>query len=126
VIGDFPWTRPHWSKIEKYIESSAISPNGKRIAVAGRGDILLFLLKKEMQEIFLIVRASRIELWLGLRMVKVSWFSDEGGEYQLVISDQFGRTKNKIAENPTFYYKPSWSPDSKYLSFIMKIEPCGL
>jgi tricorn protease len=48
----------------------------------------------------------------------VSWFSDEGGEYQLVISDQFGRTKNKIAiENPTFYYKPSWSPDSKYLSF---------
>jgi tricorn protease len=47
----------------------------------------------------------------------VSWFSDEGGEYQ-VISDQFGRTKNKIAiENPTFYYKPSWSPDSKYLSF---------
>jgi hypothetical protein len=47
------WTRPHWSKIEKYIESSAISPNGKRIAVAGRGDIfLLFLLKKEMQEYF--------------------------------------------------------------------------
>jgi tricorn protease len=44
VIGD--WTRPHWSKIEKYIESSAISPNGKRIAVAGRGDILLFLLKR--------------------------------------------------------------------------------
>jgi tricorn protease len=43
--------------------------------------------------------------------------SDEGGEY-LVISDQFGRTKKKIAiENPTFYYKPSWSPDSKYLSF---------
>jgi tricorn protease len=96
VIGDFPWTRPHWSKIEKYIESSAISPNGKRIAVAGRGDILLFLLKKEMQEIFLIVRASRIELWLGLRMVKVSWFSDEGGEYQLVISDQFGRTKIRL------------------------------
>jgi hypothetical protein len=51
VIGDFPWTRPHWSKIEKYIESLS-SPNGKRIAVAGRGDILLFLLKKEMQEYF--------------------------------------------------------------------------
>jgi tricorn protease len=80
-----------------------------------------------MQEIFLIVRASRIELWLVSDGKSVSWFSDEGGEYQLVISDQFGRTKNKIAiENPTFYYKPSWSPDSKYLSFIMKIEPCGL
>jgi hypothetical protein len=40
---DFPWTRPHWSKIEKYIESSAISPNG---VASGRGDILLFLLKR--------------------------------------------------------------------------------
>jgi tricorn protease len=52
VIGDFPWTRPHWSKIEKYIESSAISPNGKRIAVAGRGDILLFLLKRRCKKYF--------------------------------------------------------------------------
>jgi tricorn protease len=26
----------------------------------------------------------------------VSWFSDEGGEYQLVISDQFGRTKIRL------------------------------
>jgi hypothetical protein len=29
-------------------------------------------------------------------MVNVSWFSDEGGEYQLVISDQFGRTKIRL------------------------------
>jgi hypothetical protein len=43
VIGDFPWTDLTGVK---YIESSAISPNGKRIAVAGRGDILLFLLKR--------------------------------------------------------------------------------
>jgi hypothetical protein len=28
-------------------------------------------------------------------MVKAS-FSDEGGEYQLVISDQFGRTKIRL------------------------------
>jgi hypothetical protein len=42
--------------------------------------------------------------------------------FQINLEEQ-----NKIAiENPTFYYKPSWSPDSKYLSFIMKIEPCGL
>jgi hypothetical protein len=34
--------------------------------------------------------------------------------FQINLEEQ----KNKIAiENPTFYYKPSWSPDSKYLSF---------
>jgi tricorn protease len=37
VIGDFPGL--DLTGVEKYIESSAISPNGKRIAVAGRGDI---------------------------------------------------------------------------------------
>jgi tricorn protease len=48
----------------------------------------------------------------------ISWFSDEGGEYQLVISDQMGKDKKKIKlNNPTFYYTPVWSPDSKYLSF---------
>jgi hypothetical protein len=67
----------NWSKIEKYIESLAISPNGKRIAVAGRGDILLFLLKKEMQEIFLIVRAWR-RAWLGL--LTLVGFLMRGGE----------------------------------------------
>jgi tricorn protease len=81
--------------------------NGKRIAVAGRGDIFTIPAEKEMQEIFLIVRASRIELWLVSDGKSVSWFSDEGGEYQLVISDQFGRTKKIAIENPTFYYKPS-------------------
>jgi tricorn protease len=50
VIGDFPWTRPHWSKIEKYIESSAISPNG--VSLWGRGDILLFLLKRRCKKYF--------------------------------------------------------------------------
>jgi tricorn protease len=119
VVGDFPWARPHWSKIEKYIESTAISPNGKRIAVSGRGDV--FTIPAEKGDARNISNsqgiADRAVAW-SPDGKSVSWFSDEGGEYQLVISDQFGRTKNKIAiENPTFYYEPSWSPDSKYISF---------
>jgi tricorn protease len=36
----------------------------------------------------------------------------------LVLSDQFGKEKKKIKlSNPSFYYTPRWSPDSKYLSF---------
>jgi hypothetical protein len=56
-----------------------------------------------MQEIFLIVRASRIEL---------SWSPDGKsvcfemkGEYQLLFQINLEEQKNKIAiENPTFYY----------------------
>jgi len=48
----------------------------------------------------------------------VSWFSDEGGEYHLVIADQFGGNRKKILfKKPTFYYTPVWSPDSKFISF---------
>ncbi|WP_338410401.1 PDZ domain-containing protein [uncultured Flavobacterium sp.] len=119
VTGDFPWTRLHWSKIEKYIESTAISPNGKRIALSGRGDVFTIPAKKgnprnisNSQGI-----ADRAVAW-SPDGKSISWFSDEGGEYQLVIADQFGKEKRIISiENPTFYYKPSWSPDSKYLSF---------
>ena len=48
----------------------------------------------------------------------MSWFSDEGGEYALVVADQYGNDRRNIAlENPTFYYTPRWSPDSRHLAF---------
>jgi len=119
VDGDFPWIRPQWTSIDKYVESYAISPNGMRLAIGGRGDIFTVPAKKgdvrnitNSQGI-----ADRSVAWSpdGLN---ISWFSDEGGEYQLVIADQFGKDKKKIAiPHPTFYYRPTWSPDSKYLSF---------
>ncbi|MGZ2369235.1 S41 family peptidase [Ancylomarina sp. YFZ004] len=119
VKGDFPWTRPHWSSVDKYITSAAISPSGKRLVIAARGDIFTIPLKKgnvrnisNSQAV-----ADRAVSW-SPDGKNISWFSDEGGEYQLVISDQYGKEKKKIAiENPSFYYHPSWSPDSKYLSF---------
>ncbi len=119
ITGDFPWTRPHWSTIEKYIESAAISPNGKRIALSARGDIFTVPAKKgDVRNISNSPGiADRAVAW-SPDGKSISWFSDEGGEYQLLISDQFGKTKRTIPiENPTFYYEPSWSPDSKYISF---------
>lgn len=119
VEGDFPWIRPHWTSIEKYIQSYAISPNGMRVAMGARGDVFTIPAKKgdvrnitNSQGI-----ADRAVAW-SPDGKSISWFSDEGGEYQLVIADQYGKEQKKIAiANPTFYYKPTWSPDSKYLSF---------
>jgi tricorn protease len=119
VTGDFPWTRPHFTKIEKYIESAAISPTGKRVALAARGDIFTVPASKgDYRNLTNSTGiADRAVAW-SPDGKSISWFSDEGGEYQVVISDQYGKEKRKIKiENPTFYYRPSWSPDSKYLSF---------
>jgi tricorn protease len=119
VNGEFTWTRPHWIKVDKNIDAISLSPSGKRIAISARGEILTIPAKKgdarnltNSQGI-----ADREAAWSPDGKY-ISWFSDEGGDYQLVISDQFGKDKKKIKlNNPTFYYTPRWSPDSKYLSF---------
>jgi len=119
VSGDFPWTRPYWTSIDKFIGSSAISPNGKRIALSARGDVFTIPAKKGSARNITNSQgvADRAVSW-SPDGKNISWFSDEGGEYQLIIADQYGKEKKKIAiENPTFYYKPNWSPNSKYLSF---------
>jgi len=119
VEGDFPWTRPHWTPIEKYVDSYALSPNGKRLAIAARGDVFTVPAKKGD------VRNISSSLGVADRAVawspdgkSICWFSDEGGEYHLVISDQYGKEKKNLAiANPTFFYLPTWSPDSKFISF---------
>ncbi len=49
----------------------------------------------------------------------MSYFSDKSGEYQLVIESQDGLTPPRTIAlpNPTHYYTPSWSPDSKKILY---------
>jgi tricorn protease len=119
VKGDFPWSRPHWTEVKDNLESAAISPTGKRIIIGARGDVFTVPAQKGNWRNLTNSpgSAERAVSWSPDGKT-VSWFSDEGGEYQLVIADQFGNDQRKIKiDQPTFYYKPSWSPDSKYLSF---------
>ncbi len=119
VQGDFPWARPHWEKVESAVHDFALSPGGKRALLAARGEI--FSIPVEKGNIRNLTSsagaADRSPAWSpdGKR---ISWFSDESGEYQLIIADAFGKIEKKIAlAHPTFFYTPAWSPDSKYLSF---------
>lgn len=119
VKGDFPWARPHWEKAEDYITDYGISPTGKRALFAARGDI--FTIPNENGDIRNITNSTssieRAPAW-SVDGKYISWFSDESGEYQLVIADQFGEVNKKITlPSPTFYYSPVWSPDSKYISY---------
>jgi tricorn protease len=119
VNGEFPWTRPHWMKIDKYIDAISLSPTGKRVAISARGEILTLPAKKGDSRNLTKSNgvADRDVAWSPDGKY-ISWFSDEGGEYQLVIADQFGKNHRKIKlEKPTFYYTPAWSPDSKMISF---------
>jgi len=119
VKGDFSWMRPQWKNVGRYITSAAISPTGKRAVLSARGEIFTVPAKKgDVRNLTNSSgNADREPAW-SPDGKNISWFSDEGGEYQLVIADQYGEVQKKLKlDNPTFYYTPVWSPDSKYISY---------
>ncbi len=119
IDGDFAWARPHWAEVHNDIREAGVSPTGQRAVFEARGDIFTVPAKEGSPRNLTQTSgvAERSPAW-SPDGERISWFSDAGGEYQLVIADQYGENTKTIAlDSPTFYYTPVWSPDSKHLSF---------
>ncbi|HEY9166568.1 MAG TPA: PDZ domain-containing protein [Candidatus Kryptonia bacterium] len=120
VHGDFPWAMPQWKDVRKEIMAASLSPTGSRALFEARGEI--FTVPAEKGDTRNITRsagaADRDPAWSPDGQ-KIAWFSDESGEYRLMISDQDGLLPPKeiVLEHPTFFFDLSWSPDSKHLAF---------
>ncbi|HJQ22844.1 MAG TPA: PDZ domain-containing protein [Blastocatellia bacterium] len=120
VAGDFPWMMPHWEDVTSRMTNLALSPTGKRVVVEARGEV--FTIPAEKGDVRNLTHSSasaeRDPAWSPDGKY-ISYFSDKSGEYKLMIEAQDGLTPpREIAlKNPTHYYTPSWSPDSKKLVF---------
>ncbi len=120
AAGDFPWMMPRWEDVASRMTNLALSPTGKRVAVEARGEI--FTIPAEKGDVRNLSHSSgsaeRDPAWSPDGKY-ISWFSDKSGEYKLIIEAQDGLTPpREIAlPNPTHYYTPSWSPDSKKLVY---------
>jgi tricorn protease len=120
ATGDFPWMMPHWEDVTTRLTNLAISPTGKRVAVEARGEV--FTVPAEKGDIRNLTHSSgsaeRDPAWSPDGKY-VSYFSDKSGEYALVLESQDGLTPPREIKlpNPTHYYTPAWSPDSKKLLF---------
>jgi tricorn protease len=118
--GDFPWMMPRWEDVSRSMTNIALSPTGKRVVLEARGEI--FTIPAEKGDVRNLTNSSgsaeRDPAWSPDGKY-VSYFSDKTGEYKLVIEAQDGiAPAREIAlENPTHYYTPSWSPDSRKLLY---------
>jgi tricorn protease len=124
IAGDLPATRAHWEKVADKIQGAAISPTGARAVFEARGEILS--VPAEKGDIRNLTRttgiAERDPSW-SPDGKWIAFFSDESGEYALHLVDQSGLGEVKkinLGNPPSFFYSPTWSPDSKKITFTDK------
>jgi len=120
VNGDMNFARPRWETVKAgQVSNPNVSPTGKRAIFEHRGEI--FTVPKENGTWRNLTNSSgvadRAPIW-SPKGDKIAWFSDKGGEYQLVVSDQDGGDQKQYSlPDPTFYFQPDWSPDGNYIAY---------
>lgn len=120
VSGDFPWARPQWKGVSNYATNASLSPTGVRAVMEARGEI--FTLPSDKGDWRNLTNSpgarDRQPIW-SPDGARIAWFSDQDGDYQLVLDDQdgMGDRQTITLPEPTFNYTPSWSPDSKYIFY---------
>ena len=119
---EMPEARPHFRQVVSFIQDCGISPSGQRALFEARGEIFSVPAKKgDVRNLTQTPGAAeRYPAWSPDGQ-SIAYFSDESGEYDLVISDQKGAKKTVIPLNrETFFYSPVWAPDSKKIAFTDK------
>src|ERR1700761_8168254 len=125
IHGDLPSLTPHLGKVAaREMQNFTLSPTGVRVAVEAHGDV--FTLPAEKGDTRNLTKtpgsAERDPGW-SPDGKSLAYFSDASGEYQLYIRDQDGLQPPKVIDlgpDPSFFYSPRWSPDSKRIAFSDK------
>ncbi len=101
----------------EHIENANISPTGVRAVFEAHGEILT--VPAEHGDIRNLTNspavADRDPAW-SPDGKWIAYFSDESGEYALHLRSQDGHSelrKINLGNPPSFFYSPTWSPDSK-------------
>lgn len=118
ISEDFSSGRNKQVDASKYITSYAVSPDGKRAAFGGRGDIFSLPAKNGVTRN--LTRSSNAHD----RNVEwspdgqwISYISDRTGEDEVYVQrqDSIGTARQITRGGGSYKFNPIWSPDSKYL-----------
>jgi tricorn protease len=120
VEGDFPWAETRWEDVAAGVADASLSPTGKRILMASRGEIFTVPVKDGATRN--LTRSSdaddRAPVW-SPDGKQVAWVSDSGDGYALLMAGQDGMSPPRrisIGESKMIW-EPAWSPDGKYIAF---------
>ncbi|MEP6756580.1 MAG: PDZ domain-containing protein [Chthonomonadales bacterium] len=120
VAADLPEIRPRYATGMKWLRGASLSPTGARVAVGFRGEIVTVPVEKGSPRNITNTPGAheRSPIW-SPDGKNIAYFSDESGEYELVIRSQDGKgTPNHIKlSGAGFYEHSSWSPDSKKIAY---------
>jgi len=124
VAGDFPAVRPHYVKVGDKIENANISPTGARAVFEVHGEILTVPVEHgDIRNLTNTAGAAERDPAWSPDGKWIAYFSDESGEYALHLRQQDGLgevKKIKLGNPPSFYYSPTWSPDSTMIVYSDK------
>lgn len=120
IHSDALYKRPHYVDVSTQIRAFNVSPTGQRALFESRGEI--FTAPKEHGDVRNISDSpgshERFPAW-SPDGKWISYISDASGKYDLILKDQTGRkeTVRIPLGTSTFYFDPTWSPDSKKLFY---------
>jgi len=121
IRADLPWTRPSWESVGNSITEAVLGPTGTRAMFVARGEIFTVPVDEgDWRNLSRSSGSREIAPTWSPDGTHVAWFSDEAGEYQLVIGEQTGLGDVRTIEidDPTFAYDTAWSPDGSKILFI--------
>lgn len=117
---DSPEARSRFVKGSKYVRGVSVSPSGARAVVEFRGEIVTVPAEKgDPRNLTNTNNVHEREPSWSPDGKTIAYFSDEGGEYQLVLHPAIGKGQaRKIKIDGSGYYSgATWSRDSKRLLF---------
>jgi len=125
IHGDLPKLEPHLTSIASdEIQNGNLSPTGQRAVFEAHGDIFTIPAEKgDTRNLTNTSNAAERDPAWSPDGKTIAYFSDASGEYQLYLREQNGfkaPTVIDLGPNPSFFYGPRWSPDSKHILYTDK------